>query len=114
MIAHLVLFRPRPDLSTGNRERLADAFAAVLRDIPSIRRARVGPRVMHGAGYELLMRANYDYAAILEFDDEDGLKAYLAHPAHQELGQRFFTTFEEALMYDFALQDGIDGMRALL
>ena len=114
MIAHLVLFRPRADLSAAERQQLADAFAAALRAIPSIRRARVGRRVTHGAGYEPLMRANYEYAAILEFDDEDGLKAYLAHPAHQDLGQRFFMSFEEALMYDFALQDGIEGMRALL
>jgi hypothetical protein len=114
VIAHVVLFRPRPGLSAGERQSLADAFAAALRDIPSVRRAHVGRRFTHGRGYEPLMRVNYDHAAILEFDDAAGLMAYLEHPAHQQLGERFFSTFEEALMYDFDLSEGAEGIRALL
>jgi hypothetical protein len=32
--------------------------------------------------------------------------AYLDHPAHEQLASRFFSAFEEALMYDFELLDG--------
>ena len=113
MIAHIVLFRPRADLSAGDRQSLADSFAAALRDIPTVRRARVGRRVTHGRGYEQLMRANYDYAAVLEFDDRAGLVAYLEHPVHQELGERFFSAFEEALMYDYELAEGDEAIAAL-
>ena len=114
MIAHLVLFRPRPELREDERRALADALTAALRTIPSIRRARVGRRVTHGRSYERLMRVDYPFAALLEFDDIAGLQAYLEHPAHEALAARFFQTFEEALMYDFELKDGEAAVRDLL
>ena len=114
MIAHLVLFRPRPGLPDADRRALAEALTAALRDIPSIRRARVGRRITHGRPYEALMQVDYSYAAVLEFDDVAGLKAYLEHPAHEALGALFFACFEDALMYDFDLKDGEVGVAGLL
>jgi hypothetical protein len=114
MIVHLVLFRPRANLSAQERQLLADAFATAVLEIPTVRRARVGRRLMHGRGYEQLMTARYDYAALLEFDDAAGLLAYLEHPAHQQLGERFFSAFEDALMYDFELEEGKEGIATLL
>jgi hypothetical protein len=115
MIVHIVLFTPRTTLSDGERQALADTFAAALVAIPSIRRARVGHRVTHGRpGYEQLMRVGYDYVAILEFDDRAGLEAYLAHSAHEALGERFFAMFEHALMYDYELAEGAAGIAAAL
>jgi hypothetical protein len=111
MIAHVVLFRPRADLEPAARDALASAFETALKEIPSIRRARVGSRVVHGRPYEMLMRADYPYAAVLEFDDLAGLKAYLEHPSHGHLASHFYEAFEEALMYDFDLQDGAAGLR---
>jgi hypothetical protein len=106
MIAHIVLFKPRADLSAEARQRLAEFFEAALREIPSIRRARVGRRITHGRGYEALMTVDYQYAAVLEFDDVAGLKAYLEHPAHEQLGAQFFDVLEQALIYDFDLAEG--------
>ncbi len=114
MITHLVLFRPRADLAPASRQGLVDALTAAIRDIPSVRHARVGRRVMLGRPYEQLMRVNYEYAALLEFDDTEGLTAYLAHPAHAALAARFFEAFEEALMYDFELKDGAEAVADLL
>jgi len=114
MIAHVVMFRPRAGLTEADRRTLADAFNAAIWEIPSIRRARIGPRVTHGRGYESLMRVDYSYAAILEFDDVAGLKSYLEHPVHEALGARFFAMFEEALMYDFELKEGAEGVEQLL
>jgi hypothetical protein len=114
VIAHLVLFRPRPDLSVDDRRALADSLATALRQIPSIRSARIGRRVTHGRAYEALMHVNYEYAAALEFEDLAGLKLYLAHPAHEGLAARFFESVADALMYDFDLKDGEEGIRALL
>ncbi|HXH25029.1 MAG TPA: Dabb family protein [Vicinamibacterales bacterium] len=108
MIVHLVLFKPRADLAAGDRHELAKALAAALRAIPSIRRARLGRRVTHGRPYEDLMRTNYEYAALFEFDDLAGLQAYLQHPAHEALAARFFAAFEEALIYDYELRDGAE------
>ena len=114
MIAHVVLFTPRADLSPDARRQLAVSFEAALKQIPSIRRARVGKRLLHGRGYEALMTVDYEYAAVIEFDDEAGLKAYLEHPAHQQLGSQFFEVFEQALMYDFDLEEGTTALAALL
>lgn len=113
MIVHLVLFRPRSDLPPAARHALGEAFETAVREIPSIRRARVGRRFLHGRPYEAAMSVDYQYAAVLEFDDAAGLKAYLEHPAHQELASRFFDVFEHALMYDFDLQEGTAELAAL-
>lgn len=113
MIIHIVLFRPREDLTAGDRQALADAFLEALNRIPSIRRARVGKRITTGGQYERLMRNDYPYAAMLEFDDRAGLMAYLQHPAHADLGSRVYTAFADALMYDFELQEGRAGVAEL-
>jgi hypothetical protein len=113
MLVHVVLFRPRPNLSPAERQRLANALSAAIREIPSVRRAQIGRRVTHGRPYEQLMRANYTHAALIEFDDVAGLKAYLEHPAHEQLGMRFFDSFEEALMYDYDVAEGEEGIRAV-
>ena len=114
MILHVVLFRPRPGLSEEQRKDLAEAFAGAIDNISSIKRARIGRRRTHGRAYEQLMREDYTHAALLEFDDLAGLKAYLEHPAHNELGSRFFDCFEQALMYDFDVQEGHAGLKALM
>lgn len=106
MIVHVVLFRPKADLSPADEDALERTFTAAIAEISSIRRVRVGRRITHGRGYETLMRTNYSHIALLEFDRPADLKAYLEHPAHEALATRFFAAFEEALMYDFALVDG--------
>jgi len=114
VITHIVLFRPRAGLSSTERSNLGDALRLALETIPSIRRARIGRRVTHGRPYEQLMRVDYEFAALLDFDDLAGLKAYLEHPAHDVLATRFFEAFEEALMYDFALGEGVAALANLL
>ncbi|MBI3048897.1 MAG: Dabb family protein [Acidobacteria bacterium] len=110
MIAHVVLFRPRRDLSVDRRRALAAAFEAAVQQIPSIRRARVGRRLVLGRASEALTRADYPYMAIIEFDDRDGLTAYLEHPAHKQLAAQFFGAFEDALICDVELADGTAGL----
>jgi acetyl-CoA carboxylase alpha subunit len=99
-----VLFRPKVDLSDGDRAELEQAFLDAHREIGSISRARIGHRITVGRPYERLMTVDYTHAAILEFDDLAGLRAYLEHPTHARLAARFFATFETALMYDFELE----------
>lgn len=114
MIAHIVLFRPRPDLSAEARQALVAAFEAALHQMPSIRRARVGRRIVVGRPYEALMRVDYPYAAVIEFDDRTGFTAYLEHARHEQLAAQFFNAFEDALMYDFDLRDVTAGLADLL
>jgi hypothetical protein len=101
VISHVVLFKPRPDLSDADRRALAAAFERAVREIPTVRSVRFGQRVTHGAGYEAGAPDSADYIAMIDFDDLAGLQAYLRHPAHEELGARFGESLSSALVYDF-------------
>jgi stress responsive alpha/beta barrel protein len=114
MIAHVVLFTPKRTLASAERQALGAAFSAAIKQIPSVRRARIGRRVTHGRPYEQLMVIDYSHAAVIEFDDLSGLKAYLNDPAHDRLAAVFFASFEHALMYDFDLDEGDRALEMLV
>ena len=102
MISHIVLFRPKPSLTAPEREALIDGIRRAIAGIPQIRRASIGRRLLLGrAGYETQMAEHYEYSAIVEFDSEADLRAYLDHPAHDDLGRRLFTNADAVLAYDF-------------
>jgi hypothetical protein len=110
VIAHVVLLAPRPDLATADRASAIATLTRAVGAIPEIRRSRIGRRVMHGLpGYERLMAHDYEIALLLEFDDVDALKRYLAAPAHAALSHLFSTTASAALAYDFEIVDGPAG-----
>jgi hypothetical protein len=56
--------------------------------------------------YDELNAANFPFAAMLEFETEGDLRAYLEHPAHQMLGAQFYVTSDAALVFDF---EGVPG-----
>ena len=52
MIVHVVLFSPRPDLSAADRAAVLAAIESASRNIPSIKRLRIGksmqmPKLRH-------------------------------------------------------------------
>ena len=93
MISHIVVFKPRDDLSTADGESLAAAFARALNEIPDIRSVRAGRRVSDSR----------EFLVALDFDDRAGLDRYLQHPAHQELAQRFWQSLVVSFSADFEL-----------
>ena len=105
MIAHVVLFRPRPTLSESERAGFIGALDAALQDIPQIKRATIGRRFVLGRQYDAMNTVEFAFVAILEFESKADLVAYLDHPAHEKLGMQFYTTAEAALAYDFDLLD---------
>ena len=100
MVTHLVLMKPRPDLTAADRHAFVDAFDRALREITTVRGVRIGKRIVHGAGYEPTA-PDMEYVASIDFDDLAGLQTYLRHPAHVELGARFGQSLSGALVYDF-------------
>lgn len=109
MIAHVVLFEPKPGLTDAERRGLLEGLRDVARGVATVRRLRVGRRVRHGTpGYEQLMRDDYSFAAIVEFDTVDDLRAYLAHPAHERVGRHFAESSVRALAYDYDMVDAVD------
>ena len=108
-MTHLVLMKPRADLSAADREAFVAAFERAMREIPGIRDVRIGRRVTFGAGYES-QRPDMEFVATIDFDDLAALQAYLRHPAHAELGTRFGQSLSGALVYDFEV-GGIEALR---
>jgi hypothetical protein len=106
VITHIVLFKPQVSLTTDERRSILDAVTASATRVPGVRACRVGRRVLHGLpGYEQAMRQDYEFALILEFDDVDGLRAYLTHPEHARLGGFFTSAAAASLAYDYDLRD---------
>ena len=102
MISHVVLFRPRATLTTGERAALIESLKSAVTGIPAIKRTTIGKRILlNRPGYETAMAEHYEYSAILDFDSEADLRAYLDHPAHNNLGRLLFTAAEAVLAYDF-------------
>jgi hypothetical protein len=101
MLHHVVLFRPRKDVSDADRDAMFGALEAAAREIPDVRTFHVGGRITHGATYEKLMTEDFPFAAIIGFDNLSGLKAYLGHPAHDRLGELFYRLQEAALVFDY-------------
>jgi hypothetical protein len=112
MIAHVVLFTPRASLTVHEREELILALERACLDIPQIRRVRIGRRRRLGCANDTMAPVDFQFAAILEFDTEGDLRAYLDHPSHDALGQRFTTAAEVAIAHDFDIVEAA-GIRTL-
>ena len=109
MVWHLVLMKPRAELSSEDRQALLDAFNRAVREIPTVRDVRVGRRITHGAAYEASAPDSADFVISIGFDDLAGLQAYLRHPAHGELATRFYRSLTSALIYDFEMDGSLTG-----
>lgn len=105
MTFHVVLFRPRPDLSDADRDGLLAAMRVAAREIPVVRGFRIGAHIAEPIPYVMTGFPAFPWIALLEFDDEAGLRTYLAHPLHRELGARFNAAAEAALIYDYTTSD---------
>ena len=101
MVVHVVLFRPRPEVTKSDEQSMLEAIAAAAARVPTVRRFVIGSRLTHGAAYEHLGQPDFPYVAIVEFDDLDGLQAYLHHPEHKRLGELFYQLQDAALAYDY-------------
>lgn len=75
------------------------------RDIPSVRGFRIGQHVDPPVNYKLGGFPAFPWIAVIEFDDEAGLRTYLGHPLHVELGVRFNAAADAALIYDYTVAE---------
>ena len=113
MISHVVLFRTHRDLPSHERDGLLTAFERAVRDIPTVRGVRAGRRVLFGAGYEGAAPESVEVLVAIDFDDLSGLQAYLEHPVHVELGERFRRACANSMIFDFAGTEDASAIRAL-
>jgi hypothetical protein len=104
-MTHVVLFAPRGDLGEAEIGRLSTTLASALDGIPSVRRYQVGRRVRLGTTYDAAAPLDFSYLVVVEFDNREGLAAYLHHPLHEALGALFYETSALALASDFETVD---------
>jgi hypothetical protein len=99
MIAHIVLFEPKADLSQPQKLAFAQSVIETCRSIETVKRISLGRRVDVDPGYaRSLGDSTYKYAAVLEFESADGLVSYLNDPKHEVLGRLFWQYCERALI----------------
>ena len=114
MISHIVLFKPRLTLGPAGRTAIVEHLRAAIAHCPTVRGCRVGRRVQHGLpGYEQQMSEDYQFALILEFDDVEGLLAYLRNPAHAGIGGLFTSAASASLAYVYEVAELGDAERLL-
>ena len=109
MIAHVVLLQPKAGTTVEQKRLAMHALSHAAANVPEIRRFEIGRRVKHGLpGYEQLMTQDFEFALLIEVDDVDALKRYLAAPAHAALGDLFTTATSAALAYDYQMVNPSD------
>lgn len=82
MILHIATFRWKDDVTEADVTALTEALEAMAAGIPEIKSYAAGPNLhLRPAG------ADYGVAAIV--DDAAGLDAYLDHPEHVAVYERF-------------------------
>ena len=114
MISHIVLFKPRLTLGPAERTAIVEHLRTAIAHCPTVRGCRVGRRVQHGLpGYEQQMVEDYQYSLTLDFDDAEGLVAYLRNPAHAAIGGLFTSAASASLAYDYEVVDLKDAVRLL-
>jgi len=107
MIGHIVLFNPKTTATKDELRSFAQLISRTCASIPSIQRATIGKRLRIDAGYARYFGdKTYEYLAILEFEDSQGLVAYLRHPLHERLGRLFWEMCESTVIAEVDLIDG--------
>ena len=110
MVWHVVLMKPRRDLTAADRRGLLEAFDRAVREIPTVREVRIGRRTMHGAAYVKTAPDSAEFLVSIGFDDLPALQAYLDHPAHEALAAAFYGSLASATVYDFE-EVGVDTLQ---
>lgn len=106
MIQHIVLFTPKSGLPLETRRSFAGLVLDTLRSSPHVARCTVGKRARVDAGYDRdFGDKTYEYAAVLEFETEARLVAYLNEPRHAHLGRAFWELCERTVVCEVEAAD---------
>ena len=106
MIAHIVLFNPKP---TATRDVLllsAQLLERLAREVPGVIRASAGRSIALDAGYPRSFgEKTYQNVCVVEFENQEGLLAYLNHPLHRDLGRLFWEMCDAAVVTESEMVD---------
>jgi hypothetical protein len=101
MLRHMVLFGLKPEVETKERDALFEQIEK-LSDIDSVRRLAIGSLLdPTDPAYRDHMSRDYQYALLIEFDDEAGLYAYQKEPYHVGVGKEIRKHVSAITVMDF-------------
>ncbi|HNR98176.1 MAG TPA: Dabb family protein [Planctomycetota bacterium] len=95
---HVVLFKVKAEPKDAAVAQLVDDIRTVLAPLPTVKGLWVGAPAPTAT--RPIVDANYDVGLMLLFEDQQGLQAYLDHPAHAEFAKRH-DTGNEVRVFDF-------------
>jgi hypothetical protein len=98
-INHVVLFTLKDASMSPELQRDCETH---LRDIPSLRTYACGPHVEMG---RTIVTKDYTLGMIVSFDDEAGYEAYLEHPGHVTLVEKWKPHFSSITIYDIGNEE---------
>ena len=73
MLRHVAMFKWKQDVNDEQKAAARDALAALEGPVPSLRKMTVGHDIRRNPN-------NWDMVLVADFDDQDGLESYFAHP----------------------------------
>lgn len=76
MITHIVLLQPKPETAPEELEAVLERVKALKGQIPGLLAIQAGAS-RHSANQ------GYTYGFVMQFDNEEHLRAYSPHPAHK-------------------------------
>jgi hypothetical protein len=97
MVEHLVLFKLKPETTAEQRRAMLDALRKMRAEIPGI--------VEMSCGENFSQRSQgYEIGLMVRFADRAGLDAYLPHPAHRGVVERYIHPISDGVIvvdYEF-------------
>lgn len=94
MIRHMVFFNVLPTASKEEVQAVVEYARTKLSQIPGVRNLAMSTT------FEVVQPVSYQYGLTMEFENDEALQAYIAHPVHQEFRQIFFPIRDTFLVTD--------------
>ena len=94
MVDHLVFFAVREDASQEEVGDLLSSMRGLRDDVPSTIDLSVGEDFSGRSG-------GHTHALFARFTDRDGLREYMAHPAHQAVVEKLEATTTGRIVVDY-------------
>jgi hypothetical protein len=94
MVDHLVFFAVRDEASQEDVEDLLSSIRALRDDVPSTVDLSVGEDFTGRSG-------GYTHGIFARFEDRDGLREYMEHPAHLAVVEKLESTTTGRIVLDY-------------
>lgn len=93
MINHVVLLQPKANVTEEEITRVLSHVQGLQENIPGIVEMRIGKNLS-------VNHQGYVYGFVMRFVDEEYLKAYAPHPAHQVVSRELQNICESIIDFD--------------